>query len=385
MLYIYRFFCGILELELSGIYPEKILNLCAKNRISVWNTRVFGQKIRFYITVKDFKKLPEILKKSGIRVHILKKKGFPFFINRYKKRLGVFVGIVLFISCLQFMSSFIWNIDVIGNRNVEKSEIISICEDLGIKVGVKSGSIDTKNKVQELLLKTDKLSWASFNIEGCKLTVNVSEITPKNENNAIATNLKASEDGIIKKIDVTSGNCVVSVGDTVKKGDILVSGIIENASGTKFVHSMGSVLAETKQVITLSGSYAREEIYPIGKYKKKSVLEIFVFKIPLYIGKEKGEFITETKIHNLKLFSQSIPIKFYTKKYSFIKKQTKNYNYEEVCNMLKKELLLKGKKEKFTVESEEFLQNEDGVTLNAVISATKDITYSENIIFAIGK
>ena len=28
MLYLYRFFCGILEVEFFGIYPEKIINLC---------------------------------------------------------------------------------------------------------------------------------------------------------------------------------------------------------------------------------------------------------------------------------------------------------------------------------------------------------------------
>ena len=70
MLYFYRFFCGFLELEFSGIYPEKILNLCVVNRITVWNTRFLKQKIILNITVRDFKRLPKLLKKGGVKLHI---------------------------------------------------------------------------------------------------------------------------------------------------------------------------------------------------------------------------------------------------------------------------------------------------------------------------
>ena len=314
MLYLYRFFCGILEVEFFGIYPEKIINLCAKNRIAVWNVHYGNNKIRLFITVKDFKRLPKILKRSGLRLHILNKTGFPFFINRYKRRFGIFAGIVIFFAVLQFMSGFIWIIEVEGNKTVTDREILAICKDLGIKTGVKRNSIDTKNTPQDLLLKTDKLSWGSFNIEGCKLTVNVTEIVPKTEDNTVATNLKAAKDGIIEKIDVTSGNPVVKVGDIVKKGDLLVSGITETMRDTKFVHSIGTVTAKTEETITLFEPFIKKTETLTGKTAKRRVLEIFGIKIPLYIGKEKGNFKTETDCKNLKLLSQNIPIKIYTKK-----------------------------------------------------------------------
>lgn len=384
MLFLYRFFCGILELEFSGIYPEKTLNLCAQNKIAVWNTRFLRQKIRLLITVKDFRKLPKILKNSGIKVHILKKMGFPFFINKYKKRFGVFSGLILFFAVLQFMSGFIWIIEVEGNKTVEIAEIMSVCSELGIKVGTKSSSIDTKNQAQNLLLKMDKLAWGSFNIEGCKLTVNVSEITSKKEDNSVPTNLKASADGVIKKIDVTSGNCVVKVGDTVKKGDVLVSGIIENASETKFVHSIGSIIAQTQETVEFSEPFLKKVEYPFGKSKQKSVLEIFTLKIPLYIGKEKGEFETKVKHNSLEIFSQKLPIVLHTKKFQFVKAETKKQSYSEVCEILENRLTTESQENNYEIKSKEFKANEDGVKLTAVICKTVDITYSENIILTIG-
>ena len=385
MLYLYRFFCGILEVEFFGIYPEKIINLCAKNRIAVWNVHYGNNKIRLFITVKDFKRLPKILKRSGLRLHILNKTGFPFFINRYKRRFGIFAGIVIFFAVLQFMSGFIWIIEVEGNKTVTDREILAICKDLGIEIGVKRNSIDTKNTPQDLLLKTDKLSWGSFNIEGCKLTVNVTEIVPKTEDNTVATNLKAAKDGIIEKIDVTSGNPVVKVGDIVKKGDLLVSGITETMRDTKFVHSIGTVTAKTEETITLFEPFIKKTETPIGKTAKRRVLEIFGIKIPLYIGKEKGNFRTEFNCKNLKLLSQNIPIKIYTKKFIFIKKENEKRDYDKLCNQLANQLELQSQKENFSVKTKDLTQNENGVTLTAVVTKTEDITYSENLIFTIGK
>ena len=385
MLYLYRFFCGILEVEFFGIYPEKIINLCAKNRIAVWNVHYGNNKIRLFITVKDFKRLPKILKRSGLRLHILNKTGFPFFINRYKRRFGIFAGIVIFFAVLQFMSGFIWIIEVEGNKTVTDREILAICEEIGIKIGVKRNSIDTKNTPQDLLLKTDKLSWGSFNIEGCKLTVNVTEIVPKTEDNTVATNLKAAKDGIIEKIDVTSGNPVVKVGDIVKKGDLLVSGITETMRDTKFVHSIGTVTAKTEETITLFEPFIKKTETLTGKTAKRRVLEVFGIKIPLYIGKEKGNFKTETDCKNLKLLSQNIPIKIYTKKFIFVKKENLTRDYNELCQQLRERLEKESKTKNFNVKTKDFTQNENGVTLTAVVTKTEDITYSENLIFTIGK
>ena len=227
MLYLYRFFLGVLEIEIYGIYPEKVLNLCEKHKISIWNICFKKGKICCKINVCDFKKLPKIFKKQGVRLHILSRSGLPFFTEKYKRRFGVFAGILIFIIMLNFLSSFVWVIDVQGNKTVDAKEIITLCYEIGIKEGIKTKELDAKNKAQELLLKSDKLSWASFNVTGCILTVDLTEIKEKDDSDLLATNLISDSDGIIKHIDVTVGNCVVKVGDTVKKGDVLVSGIIE--------------------------------------------------------------------------------------------------------------------------------------------------------------
>ena len=384
MLFLYRFFCGVLEIELSGIYPEKIFDLLERNRIAVWNSRYSNKKICLFITIKDFKKLPKILKKSGIKVHITSKKGFPFFISKYKKRFGVFLGIILFLAVLEFLSSFIWIIDVEGNKTVSYNEILSACDELGVNIGTRCSQINAKAKAQELLLKMEKLSWASLNIEGCRLTVNVTEVTEKKEDNSVATNLKAKSDGVITRIDVTSGNCVVKVGDFVKKGDLLVSGIWERADGTRFVHSIGSVMADTEKVLCFKEPLMKRTKSPTGKTKEKKVLEFFSIKIPLYLGKTHGDFETEIKSENLILFAQKLPIVLHEKKFIFVENKMQKREYEKVCEILE-EKLIKGQKEKgFTVKSKEIITRNNDVILKVVINQNEEITYSENLTFTIG-
>ena len=95
MLFLYRFFLGVLEIAVYGIYPEKMLNLCEKHKISVWDIRFQKGKICYKINVKDFKRLPKIFRKQGVRLHILKRWGLPFFTNKYKRRFGIFAGLLI--------------------------------------------------------------------------------------------------------------------------------------------------------------------------------------------------------------------------------------------------------------------------------------------------
>ena len=79
MLFFYRLWRGFLRIEIRGDIAEKLLNICAKNGIPLWNIKRRGEVIRCYIAVGDFKRLPRLVIKSGLRVHILERYGLPFF------------------------------------------------------------------------------------------------------------------------------------------------------------------------------------------------------------------------------------------------------------------------------------------------------------------
>lgn len=382
MLFLYRLFCGVLEIEFSGIYPEKVMTLCAQNKINIWSARFKNKKIRCKITVKDFLKLPAILKKSGIRVHIRQKSGFPFFIKKYKKRMGIFSGIVFFFAFLYIMSGFVWIVNVEGNQTTKTADIIKCCNEIGIKEGVRKKSIDTKNSAQLLLLKNSNLAWGSINIEGCRVTVNVSEIKNKRDDGRAPSNLVASADGIITHVDIKSGNCIVKVGDTVCKGDLLVSGIIETENETRFVKSVGKVTANTETDVELKQPLLQKSAVPSGKTVKRKVLTVFGINIPLYLGRVTGEYKTKTYSKSLIMSGQEMPVTLHTKEFIYLQNQTVKLSTDNAKKLLEKRLKTKYKGKASDIN---YILKNGIIYLNATLKEEKDISVSENLILGIGK
>ncbi len=376
-----RYLKGYLNVRFYGELKEQALTLCAKNGISLWGTRLTENGIETTISVNDFRYLRRLKAKKGIRVHILRRKGLPFIAERYKNRLGIFMGALLFFTALSFMSQYIWIIDIDGNKNLTEKEIISACSTIGITEGINKNSFYPKVAREKLMLNLDGIAWASMNIEGSRLTVNITEIKDSNDNENKYSNLKAKCDGIIEKLDIVSGTSVVSVGQAVKKGDLLVSGIIETADGTRYVKSKGEVIAKSQKEIKLYEDFEQVKNIPTGSVKTKKALEVFGVKIPLYLGKEKSDFKATTKTDTLKLFGCNLPIKIYKKTFEYQNKSKVTYGYEKLCERLNKKLL---DNEFERVISQEFIVEESGVTLIAIVEKSENIVINDNLIINTG-
>ncbi len=381
----YRILFGYLRVRFDGDFKERILSLCAQNGIVLWSTKLKGEKIESNISVREFKHLRTIVRGKGIKAHIVKKRGVPFVTNRYKRRYGILAGVIAFFLIIGLMSDYIWIIDVNGNNKITDKYILSACNSIGIKNGIRKDSIYPKIEREKLMLKLEGIAWASLNIEGSRLTVNVTETKEKDKETEKFSNLKASADGVIKKIDIVSGTSVVKVGQAVMKGDLLVSGIIETVDGTRFVKSKGEIIALSQKEIVLKEDYKQKPLIFTGEIKTKRVLEIFGLKIPLYLGTEKGSYESSEKQMKLKIFGTTVPVSIYKKSFSFQKEQTIKYNYEKLCqrleNKLEKEL---HKDEGARVIKKEFIENENGITLKALLEMEENIAVSDILLINAG-
>lgn len=383
MLRLYRFLRGYLKIEVKGEFSEKVLNICAANRITLWNSRIIKNGIETCIYIKDFWNFRTVMRGSALRVHIIEKKGVPIKLYKNRKRKGLYVGAILLFVFLKVMSGFVWVIDVEGNQNTKSADIIAACEEIGITEGIRTDNINPKLQREELLLKLDTLAWAALNVEGSRLTVNVTEIRKGEDTKNLPTNLKAKADGIVKKINVTAGYCLVKPGDTVKKGDILVSGVLEASDGTRFVKSAGIITAETTRSITLEREYKYIKEYEVGTVNNRSVLEIFALRLPLFLGNETQKYNSKTSLKQLGLFSKSLPIKIYTKEYRIKREENITLTKEEITSMLetdlKNELKDMGVNE-YKVLSREPTNTQNGLKISFLVSAVEDIAMEEKMI-----
>lgn len=345
---------GYITIKIHGENGEQILNRAAANGINIWNLRYKNGCIYGNISAENFCKLRALKRGIKCKITIIKKYGYIFRLKKYKMRIGFMVGIAVFSAILFFLSNFVWIINVEGNRNLSSQEIISSCKRIGIYEGMQKKKINNKYDSQRLQLTQSGIAWCSLNLEGSVLTVNLSEtaISDK-EQRQTPSNLKADFEGKIKKIDITSGNSVVKVGDSVSKGDLLVSGVIENLSSTLFVHSEGVVIAETKRTFSAEGEFTQNTQQKTRDTIKRFTIDFFNIKIPLYLGNVKQKYIYHADIKKLSLFDKEIPIKIACEKYDIYKDSTVTYEKSVLEEMLYTDI-------KNQVEEFEFLSAKEG-------------------------
>lgn len=384
MLFFWRCLMGYLKIEISGQSGEQILNRATANGIGIWNLIYKNGNLYGNISPSDFCKLRIIKRGIKCKVTIINKCGYIFQLKKYKRRAGFFVGIVVFAAILFFLSNYVWIINVEGNNNLSTNEIISSCKKIGIYEGIHKSKINSKYDSQRLQLTQGDISWCSLNLEGNVLTVVLSE-TPVSDKaeRQMPTNLKATFEGKIKKIDITSGNAVVKVGDTVSKGDLLVSGVVENLSSTFFVHSEGIVVAETKRTFSAEGEFSQKIMNKTGDNRKRYTLDFFNIKIPLYLGKIKQQNAYSSEIKKLTLFNKKIPIKIACEKYYFLQENTVVYDKETLEEILYNNIKKHIEEFKFISATEvhkDIIQTDKGILLKITYNCEENIAVSDKIL-----
>lgn len=225
---LFFYFIGFLNIEVEGAFIERFINICKSRKILLWNIKMEkGVLLYANIGIKDYRNIREIAKKTNTKIKIKKKCGIPFILNRYKKRRGLCIILVLIIIGLTILSNFIWNISVEGNENIASEDILRDLEEEGLKIGKSKQNIKLNNIINNIRLKRNDIAWIGINIKGTNVRVEVKEktIAPEIINKDEFCNIISDKEGMITKINVQDGTANVREGDIVRKGDILVSRI----------------------------------------------------------------------------------------------------------------------------------------------------------------
>ena len=124
---ILNYILGYLNITVEGFFIERFINICSRKKIYLWNLKkVNSSVINVNISIKDFKKIKGVCKKTNCTVHIKNKKGLPFSFYKYKKR-KIFLILLLNVIAVTIISSmYIWNIEVVGTNSIDKNELLEI-------------------------------------------------------------------------------------------------------------------------------------------------------------------------------------------------------------------------------------------------------------------
>ncbi|MBE7021745.1 MAG: sporulation protein YqfD [Ruminococcaceae bacterium] len=308
---LFHFLGGYLTITVSGQYPERFLNVCAKRGILIWDVFPCSSKVlRCSISIRGFRLLRPIAKKTAVHVKIIKKQGLPVLLSQYKKRKLFLSGLGLFILIFIAMNQFIWKIEVTGCENVSQGYVLERLAECGLKTGSFRPFLNEQKLKNEMLIKTPELAWIWADKSGSKVVVEVKERTPVPEiyDKDAFCNIIAAKDGVIDLMIVKNGAPMVALGDTVQKGDILVSGMLVSDKGVppRTVQSEAEIYArvwyEKNRAYSLLDPIKTET----GETETKYTLSLFGWELRLFKREESqfSHYLTETDKKELTLFGR---------------------------------------------------------------------------------
>ncbi len=269
LLLILRFIKGYVVFSCHKGFPERFINLCFKNNIKIWDIRYYGNSLKAAVSASDFKKLRLIVKRSGVKLSTEKKIGLYFTLKKHARRSALIWGSIAFVIAHFILNQFIWCIDVNNNSIIGELTLLNFAETQGLYFGKHAKSFDEETAGIKISNRfRDKIIWSGVNVNGSMAVIDIREDKrelPQTEKTE-PCNIIADSDGIILSIETYSGKACVSAGSGVKKGDLLISGIVEN-------ENLGNFYYCASGKVTVLHNKEKEKLYP-SKLKTQSMTEI---------------------------------------------------------------------------------------------------------------
>lgn len=357
---------GVVTVQIEGFFTERFINLCKINNIKIWDVRnIVKGVMRFKINIKDFKKLRKISKKTKCKVLIKEKKGVYFTLFKYRKRKIVFVLLFLVLIFSISFSTFVWNIEVIGNETISKEEIIDNLKESGLFIGKSKIGLDKKDIVNNFRTKSSDVSWAGLEIDGTRAIIKVVEKTRIDENNVQKINpgdIVATKSGVITKIVAEKGTSKCKVMDYVEKGNVLVEGNVYYRDNEIMEEVPAKGYAMIDSIYTFEKEYLFTKTEKKYTGKKRTTFGITIDSkenMLNYLNKSKKYDITKQS-KSIRIFGKNISFDiFKCDEYEDI---TVDYTKDELNYIIDKEI-------------NEYLQN--NILNNCINSNVVDITKNE--------
>lgn len=222
-----------------------LLNLFMDHAIPYDGFTVCGDCVRFTISARNAERVLALCKPMGICLSVVERRGFPQAWRRYGRRVGMWLGGIVAASLIFAASRVVWDIRITGNEQLEAREIEAMLKESGLSVGTYLPTLDTDLVENRLLLAHREIGWISVNIKGTTANVEIVETVRGGTAQTEAANLIATRDGRIERVEAYDGNVCVKVGDVVREGQVLVSGVYEGSGGLRSTRATGAIYART--------------------------------------------------------------------------------------------------------------------------------------------
>lgn len=279
------------EIIVQDTCPEGLLNELTEYEVQFYAAQpVDAVTFYFQVPYGAVRQVREIAEKRGSDLRMCRPFGLYPRLLRLGKRYALLAALIVWGVLLAVSNLFVWRIDVTGNETVPTGEIVRAVSRAGGGIGSFWPAFDSEQMRTEMLLQLEEVQWVGINYRTGAIEVVVRERieVPEIVDNDEPVHIIAEKAGVITEIAAKQGQIRAAAGDTVEKGQVLISGAAVSSIGTtRTVHALGEVQARTWYALS-----ARQPAYEVRKaYSGQKKM-----KVSLILGSNRVNFYSDSSI-----------------------------------------------------------------------------------------
>lgn len=369
-----------IRVQVVGKNVNNYLRWLIKQKIEAKDiNNIIHNKLELTIHNRNYNELNKYSK--TYKVKIIKKQGVLKMFDDIRKNSFVLVSIMLAVSFLYFLSNIIFKIEIIYNDKEIIEKIKNELKKYDIEKYKLKKNYNYLNQVKEKILNNNKdsLEWLEIIEDGTKYIVKLVERkTEQKQNEFEYQSIVTSKDAIIMSIKASSGEKIKEINDYVKKGEVIVNGLLTKPDGTLiYQKAKATITGEVWYKIDIEYPLAYYEEKLTGKSKNVFVINFFNYKIPIFSYSKYKEF--KIKTNNI-IENRIIPISLSKEKQYEVEVKEEIYTWEEaISNAIEtsKKKILENNSKIIEIKKIEILNKQSidsKVKLNLFVSVIEDIT-----------
>ena len=236
------------RIELISANLTRSLQIINDMRVPIFDLQITDELVaHFTMPYRCLGSMQAVLTRKGETVKVLSHQGPYSTFHKLKHRWLLWIGVVLLFTFALFLPTRVLFITVEGNESVPSNLILETAKEAGIHFFASRRMVRSEKMKNELLGALPQLQWAGINTNGCNAVITVKERrTEKSSRESSGiSRIIAVRDGVITSCTVTGGSGACTVGQAVRKGQVLISGYTECGGVVIGGRASGEIYAQT--------------------------------------------------------------------------------------------------------------------------------------------
>ncbi|MCL1867218.1 MAG: sporulation protein YqfD [Oscillospiraceae bacterium] len=249
-----------IEFTAFGAYCGDFISELVASEYDVWDVTAADGLHTVKTAPANYLSIARTARKYRVKTRVTDRAGAYFLLKRYRRRVGIPLGLLAFFAIIVMMSNHVWVIKISGNSGVGNWQILERLAESGIRPGVHVESVNANLAELELMLAIEELAWVSIEPNGNVINVKISERIKEDGKVKIPLdtdcNVISDKSGQLIKAQVYRGELLYEVGSGVNAGDVIVSGVVVDTQGKQsYVHADASLIVEVVDVVDFYQPY----------------------------------------------------------------------------------------------------------------------------------